>query len=738
MSDSKSTLDYRLHSTFEWILKRLPSRAGERIRKATGSRFGIGTQIVVGLGGGVFLTIISVLVALILMSVVSNLQARGAGEYMPALAGAVDVARYSADLGRATPGLLAAATPQDLDEIRSEVNATQNLLRAALQEIAEAEVVREADQDESVIPLADSLLAIVEEVYQVVLNRMNHQQRLGVLEDRLAQVGLRVENDVLEGEIDDQYFFMRTGLRELADAPVAASQRRTVAELNHKDGLSDFKAAWNRGSALISQAMTQDDVQIVAATRERVGAAFTDMTEALQDIRRRPREQLQELVSELRDLYSAQDGVFAIRTIELREAVDAEALIALSDQITTELVNQVEVLTGGVESSSQEAANRSRTLVSVGVWVLVAVTALTIFLGIVAWKFFGERLLVRMGHLADAMRRMSKGDFDVEVQIVGNDELTDMAGALEVFRHNAVEVQRLNLVEKLAAEVQSKNDELKDTLDNLRRTQQQVVKQEKLASLGALTAGIAHEIRNPLNFVNNFAMLSTELVEELREEITGESEDGNGELDTEFISELLDDLNTNVVKVNEHGQRANSIVDGMLAHSRDDSGDAEPVDINAMVDEYTRLAYHGMRGVDSTFNVDMIKEFDPNAGKVEAIARDLSRVFLNVVTNACHATNARRKKEEDSDYLPTVRVKTQGDERIVRVTVRDNGTGIPDEILGKIFDPFFTTKSGTGGTGLGLSISHEIIEEHGGRMEVETELGEFTEFVISIPRSFHA
>ena len=284
--------------------------------------------------------------------------------------------------------------------------------------------------------------------------------------------------------------------------------------------------------------------------------------------------------------------------------------------------------------------------------------------------------------------------------------------------------------------MQSKNDELEDTLENLRRTQQQVVKQEKLASLGALTAGIAHEIRNPLNFVNNFAMLSTELIEELREELAG-GEDGNGELDKEFIEEILDDLNTNVVKVNEHGRRANSIVEGMLAHSRDDSGEAEAVDINAMVDEYTRLAYHGMRGVDSSFNVDMIKEFDPNAGEVEAIARDLSRVFLNVVTNACQATHVRRQKEEDSSYLPTVRVKTEADEKKVRVTVRDNGTGIPDEVLGKIFDPFFTTKTGTGGTGLGLSISHEIVQEHGGKMEVDTKPGEFTEFVITLPRKGH-
>ena len=738
MTDSRKTLDHRLHSAFEWILPRLPSRVGDRIRKATGGRLGIGTQIVLGLGGGVLLTVVSIVLALILMSIVSNRQTQVAEEYMPALVGAVDVARSSAELGRATPGLLAAATPGDLDAVRLQVTETQNLLTIAVDEVTAAEAMGQADaaRGREVVPLADSLLGIVEEIYQSVYTRMNHQRNLETLEERLSDVGLTVENDVLEGEIDDQYFFMRTGLRELTDAPAPAAQRRTVAELDHKDGLSDFKAAWNRATALIAQAMTENDAQTLRATRERVDATFTDIADALDAIRRRPRDRLRELVNELSDVYSAPEGVFATRTAELTEVATADSLVARSNRITTELVNQVETLTVGVEADAQQAADRSHTLVQVGVWFMLIVTLLTISLGYVAWKFFGERLLVRMGSLSDATRRMSKGDLEVQLQIEGNDELTDMAGALEVFRQHAVEVQRLNLVEKLAAEVQSKNDELEDTLENLRRTQQQVVKQEKLASLGALTAGIAHEIRNPLNFVNNFAMLSTELIEELREELDG-GEEGNGEPDREFIEELLDDLNTNVVKVNEHGQRANSIVEGMLAHSRDDSGETEAVDVNAMVDEYTRLAYHGMRGVDSSFNVDMIKEFDPNAGEVEAIARDLSRVFLNVVTNACQATHVRRRKEDDPAYLPTVRVRTEGDEKGVRVTVRDNGTGIPDEIVSRIFDPFFTTKTGTGGTGLGLSISHEIVEEHGGRMEVDTKPGEFTEFVITLPRAGH-
>ena len=732
MTDSPRTLDHRLHSAFEWILARLPSRLGDRVRKATGGRFGIGTQIVLGLGGGVLLTVVSIVLALILMSVVSARQTEVTNEHMPALVGAFDVAQRSAELARATPGLLAASDPEDLERVRSEVVSTEDLLRTAVAGFSRMEDAgAEGGIREEVMPLVDSLLDVVDRIHESVSRRMMYQERLRELDGRLADVSLRLQND-LEGGLDDQHFYMHTGLRDLTGPRAPESRRRTVAELDHYSGLLLFKAYQNEVTAQIAQAMTEADAEVLNATLERFETALNDVEEALSDIRARSRAGLEELVEELSALSSARDGVFATRGAELAELAAAEALVTRSNQITEELLLRVETLKGEAESSARSAASRSSDLVQLGFWFMATVTVLTVFLGFVAWKFFGERLLVRIGRLSDATRQMSKGDLDVQVRIEGNDELTDMAGALEVFRQHAVEVQRLNLVEKLAAEVQAKNSELEDTLDNLRRTQQQVIKQEKLASLGALTAGIAHEIRNPLNFVNNFAALSSELIEELKEELA-ESGNGDGELDREYIEEILNDLNTNVVKVNEHGQRANSIVDGMLAHSRDDAGQVESVDINAMVREYAKLAYHGMRGQDSSFNVDMVYQIDKAAGQVEATARDLSRVFLNVITNACHATQARGRKE-DGPYMPTVTVTTEGRTRDVVVTVRDNGTGIPDEIVSRIFDPFFTTKSGTQGTGLGLSISHEIVQEHGGRIEVTTEPGEFTEFRITLPR----
>lgn len=730
MKDRARTLDHRLHSAFDWVLKRLPTRLGDWVRKRTGGRLGIGTQIVLGLGGGVLLTVGAIVMALVLMSIVSARQGEVTEVHIPALAGAFNISERSAELVRATPRLVTAADLPQLDTVRMDVTVTESLLQEAVDVVVGAEAG--GDVGARVVPLVDSLTEMVREIDQSMRRRMAHQTRLEELKQQLRDFNLRLQNETLEAELDDQHFFMYTGLRELTDAPVPLSQRRTTAELDHYVGLLNFKAYQNEAAQYIERAAAENDIVQLGAHLERVETALENVSGSLEKIRYRLSSRLQSQVQELTELYGAPDGVFAQRTGELEEIANADSLVGHSGRIATELVNRVETLVGLAERSAESAAERSNALVQLGFWSLLVITILTIAMAYVAWKFFGERLLVRMGRLSSATRQMSKGDLDVQVEIEGDDELTDMAGALEVFRQHAVEVQRLNLVEKLAAEVQAKNDKLEDTLENLRRTQQQVVSQEKLASLGALTAGIAHEIRNPLNFINNFAALSTELIDELKEELE-EATNGDGELDREYVEEILGDLNTNVVKVNEHGQRANRIVEGMLAHSREEAGQVESIDINLMVQEYAKLAYHGIRGTDSTFNVDMIHQYDKDAGNVDGIARDLSRVFLNIITNACHATQARGRNESDG-YLPTVTVSTEGRENNVRVTVHDNGTGMPDKVLRKIFDPFFTTKSGTQGTGLGLSISHEIIQEHGGRIEVETEEGKGTEFRITLPR----
>ncbi len=284
------------------------------------------------------------------------------------------------------------------------------------------------------------------------------------------------------------------------------------------------------------------------------------------------------------------------------------------------------------------------------------------------------------------------------------------------------------LVTERTAELRLQKEELEKALDHLKATQNQLIHAEKMASLGELTAGIAHEIQNPLNFVNNFSEVSVELVEELKEESQ------KPEQDTELIHELLTDIQQNLQKIQHHGKRADSIVKGMLQHSRTSSGQKENVDLNAMADEYLRLAYHGLRAKDKAFNAKMVPELDPTLGKVNVLPQDLGRVLLNMLTNAFYAVS-EKKRQQPQGYDPTVWIVTQSRPGQVVIRIRDNGTGMPESVKQKIFQPFFTTKPTGQGTGLGLSLSYDIITKgHGGTLEVVTQEGAFTEFIIRLPR----
>jgi two-component system, NtrC family, sensor kinase len=268
---------------------------------------------------------------------------------------------------------------------------------------------------------------------------------------------------------------------------------------------------------------------------------------------------------------------------------------------------------------------------------------------------------------------------------------------------------------------QKTNKVLETTLSNLKSTQSQLIQSEKMASLGELTAGIAHEIQNPLNFVNNFSEVSSELISELKvESLKDESE-----RDKVLEDELLNDIAQNLEKINHHGQRASSIVKGMLEHSRTSSGQKELTDINALADEYLRLAYHGLRAKDKDFNADFATNLDPTLPKVKVIPQDIGRVLLNLINNAFQAVNGVEN--------PKVMVTTKHTENGIQITVSDNGPGIPEAIKDKIFQPFFTTKPTGSGTGLGLSLAYDIIKAHGGELTLDSTEGVGTEFTIKIP-----
>jgi signal transduction histidine kinase len=345
-----------------------------------------------------------------------------------------------------------------------------------------------------------------------------------------------------------------------------------------------------------------------------------------------------------------------------------------------------------------------------------------------------ERLALKskdeVGKLAESTLFMER----VLEQVIGN--LKDTTEELRVSNVKLEEYSQTleQKVDERTKELKEKNDELVETLQRLQQMQQQLVTQEKLASLGALTAGIAHEIKNPLNFVNNFSALSVDLTKELQEEIDKQKD----KLDADALDNLqavVGDLQMNAEKINQHGKRADSIVRGMLMHSRGKPGERHPTDLNALLDEYVNLAYHGMRAQDSTFNVTIEKDYDKSIGVMSVVPQDLSRVFLNIVNNACYATHEKKRQAGDG-FSPTVSVRTKDLGDKIEVRIRDNGLGMPREVREKIFNPFFTTKPTGQGTGLGLSISYDIIvQEHRGELRVETEEGSFAEFIIVLPKN---
>jgi two-component system NtrC family sensor kinase len=289
---------------------------------------------------------------------------------------------------------------------------------------------------------------------------------------------------------------------------------------------------------------------------------------------------------------------------------------------------------------------------------------------------------------------------------------------------SAVKAQLEVQVAERTAELTKQKEELEQTLNELKSAQTQLIQSEKMASLGELTAGIAHEIQNPLNFVNNFSDINSELIDEM----VAEAQNGN----VDEAKLIADDIKQNNQKIAFHGKRADAIVKSMLQHSRKNTGQKEPSDINALCDEYVRLSYHGLRAKDKSFNADFKTDFDETIGKINIVPQDIGRVLLNLFNNAFYAVNEKEKRK-GPDFKPWVFLQTKKINGKVQITVKDNGDGIPQNIVDKIFQPFFTTKPTGSGTGLGLSLSYDIIKAHGGEIAINTTEGEGSEFIVQLP-----
>jgi signal transduction histidine kinase len=337
--------------------------------------------------------------------------------------------------------------------------------------------------------------------------------------------------------------------------------------------------------------------------------------------------------------------------------------------------------------------------------------------------------------LEHSMTAITRGELDAPIPPPSRDEIGAMASTLGMLRDSLIERDRLERERRQAeAEIRAARDAAEAAYRDLKAAQANLIQAEKMASLGQLTAGIAHEIKNPLNFVNNFAGLSVELLDELKETaapaLSALAEDKRAEID-----ETIDMLTSNLDKIAEHGRRADNIVKSMLEHSRGVTGERREVDLNGLIEEALNLAYHGARAQDQSFNITLERELDPELPWIEVAPQEMTRVFLNLFGNGFYAATKRARENREASFRPVLTVATRECGDVVEVRVRDNGIGIRPEIRDKLFQPFFTTKPTGEGTGLGLSISYDIVtHQHGGSIEVESRPGEFTEFKIRLPR----
>jgi two-component system NtrC family sensor kinase len=398
----------------------------------------------------------------------------------------------------------------------------------------------------------------------------------------------------------------------------------------------------------------------------------------------------------------------------------------LGQKVLKELLPELQQhQTESVEAASARFYDAARTTDRITVLIFFLSVGLAATLALMV----SRRLTYGLEILKTGADALGEGNLAYRIPTVSKDELGDLA---RTFNDMGGRLQSARgELQVLMDSERQKSEELEQALLQLKTTQDQLLVQEKMASLGVLTAGIAHEIKNPLNFVTNFAGLSVELITEAREmfEQFGQKLDP---ADAEYLGQIMADLNTNLKKISEHGNRADSIVKGMLAHSRGGAGQFQSTNLNALIEEAAGLAYHGLRAQDTNFNIALENSYDPALPMVSVVPQDLSRAILNIVNNGCYAAHQRALKSPG--FKPVLRCTTAKIQNGVEIRIRDNGTGIPKEVLPKIFNPFFTTKPTGSGTGLGLSLSYQIVvDQHKGTMRVETQDGEGTEFILTLP-----
>ena len=696
--------------------------------------FRISTQMYVAIGVIVALTIASIAVSWVSFNSIGDAQDRVTDESLPRIVTAFRITELSSELVAAAPRLTVAATPEDLAAVSTEIVETQEEFRRQLGLLEQQNV--DAALFVSVRSRGRQLESNIAQIEVEMPRSFGLVADIEALAAELADIRRKLEG-ILLPVLDEQLFFQITGYRDIGRPPAPREEHFSEEEFIRYRHLAALQADTAIATQLLSSAFGVSNASLIEPLQE----SFESVTDRIEISATAigliaQRGYLVSILNDLFELGLGERSGFVLVTQQLELAETQRQLLAQNRTQASELATEVEELIRTAQEDAAAATDASSQAISTSRILLLAIAGISVVVGLsIILGFVSRILLRRLNQLSARMRRMADGNLEDEVVISGRDEVSEMAAALEVFRRHALEVQRLNLVERLAEELGEKNTQLEDVLNELHRAQDQIVMREKLAALGEVTAGVAHEIRNPLNFVKNFSEVSAELIEELRE-VMEEAEAELTEGQRALILEIASDLTENLERIRSHGNRANTIVHDMLMMSRA-TGEWRLADINGLIQEHAKLAFHSARAVDPDFQLNIEFDLDPEIGELEVLPQDLGRVFINMVGNSCHATDEKRRElleaGEGQSFMPTVRTTSRKLADTIEIRIQDNGKGIPPEVVDKIFNPFFTTKPTDQGTGLGLAITSDIIRKHGGSIQVNSTPGESTEMVITLP-----
>ena len=704
----------------------------ERLKQIWDSHTRISTQLYIAIWGAIALTICASIIAWLSFNRMDDAQSQVNEGSIPEMAASFGVAQYSSELVNAAPRLTASATLKEFNDVVVSVQESQQAFEQQLTLLEQAGV--EEENFGKIRSHADELESNIEAIKLATSNSFKLDSQADHFGRELANLRTNLDAVLLKA-VDDQFFYLLEGYRSLEGSPVVRSDHLSENEVGYYRNLAQLQVDANIALELLANAFAISEVSLIEPLRERFEAAKGRMDRNLAALEGSPlQSEVSPIFDRLFQLGIGENDGFDLLASRLLLEQSQRDLLTSNREIAIAMLRDVN---GQVEAARLNADGATDALgqaVLTGRTLLIVISVISIVGGlIIAWVFVGRILLSRLKLLLDWMRRMADGDLEARVEVSGRDEVAEMADALEVFRRNALEAQRLNLVEQLAEELRGKNEELESVLEDLSRAQDQIVMREKLAALGELTAGVAHEIRNPLNFVNNFSEVSQELVTELQDVLNEEGATLTDE-QTGMVEDIFGDLRDNLGRIRSHGERANRIVHDMLQMGRG-TAVAQATNINNLLDEHARLAYHSARATDPDFQLDLLQDLDPDMGDLEVIPQDIGRVFLNMVSNACYATDQKRKENAESGnaYMPTLLLTTRRSEDHAEIGIRDNGSGIPQDIIDKIFNAFFTTKPTGQGTGLGLAMCNDIVRRHGGSIRVESEPGEFTLMTVELP-----